>query len=89
MKGFSLYSNIYLSSLLAIDGLCLAVILDEIFHELWVTKVDGACVVLVQLGNLCHVLVSQREVEEVVVLRHALLVARLGNGYDATLGEPA
>ena len=66
----------------------LSVILDEIFHKLRVSEVDGACVVLFHLSNLCHIGIAQREVEDVDILRHTFLVARLGNGYDASLSKP-
>ena len=43
---------------------------------------------LVHLGNLSHFVVTQREVEDVDILRHTFLMARLRNGYDAALCEP-
>ena len=67
----------------------LSVILYQVFHKLWVAEVDDARVVLVQLGNLSHLVIAQREVEDVKVLRHTLLVARLRNSHDTALGEPA
>ena len=66
----------------------LSVVLNQIFHKLRVSEVDGARVVLVHLSYLSHIVIAQREVEDVDVLRHALLMARLGNSYDASLDEP-
>ena len=66
----------------------LTVVLNQILYKLRVAEVDGAGVVLVHRGNLSHVLIGKREVEDVEVLRHALLMTRLGNGHDAALGEP-
>ena len=43
---------------------------------------------LVHLGYLSHLLIGQREVEDVDILRHALLMARLGYSHDATLSKP-
>ena len=53
----------------------LSVVFNQVFHELGVAKVDGACVVLVQSGDLGHLVGCKREVEDVEVLLHALLVA--------------
>ena len=64
-------------------------VLNQILHKLRVTKVDGTCVVLIQLGNLRHIFVCQSEVKDVEVLCHTFLVARLGDGYDAALSEPS
>ena len=66
-----------------------AVGLDEVFDEVYVGEVDVAGVHLVHGGYLLHFGVGQREVEDVKVLHHALLVAALGDGDDAALGEPA
>ena len=60
----------------------LSVSLYQVLHELRVTEISGACIVLVHLGNLSHIIVTQREVKDVDILRHALLVARLGNSHD-------
>ena len=53
----------------------LSVVFNQVLHELGVAKVDGACVVLVQSGDLGHLVGCKREVEDVEVLLHALLVA--------------
>ena len=57
-------------------------------HKLRVAEIDGARVVLVHLSDLCYVGITQREVEDIKILRHTLLMTRLGNSYDATLCEP-
>jgi len=44
---------------------------------------------MIHLGYLCHIVISQCKIEDVDVLYHTLFVARLGNGHDAALGEPA
>ena len=36
-----------------------SVSLYQILHKLWVTKISGTCVVLVHLGYLSHLLVTQ------------------------------
>ena len=64
----------------------LPVILNQILHKLRVTEISGSCIVLVHLSNLSHIIVTQREVKNVDILRHALLMTRLGNSYDASLG---
>ena len=63
----------------------LSVILNQVFHEIHVAEIHGACVVLVHRGNLCHIIIGQREVQDVEVLRHAILVGALGDGNDSTL----
>ena len=55
---------------------------------MWVSEVNGARVMLVHLGDLCNVGITQREVEDVKVLRHTLFVRTLGNGHDSALGKP-
>ena len=49
---------------------------------------DGAGVVPVQFRNPCHIICRQGEVEDIEILRHALLVAGLRDGDDAALGKP-
>lgn len=50
----------------------LSVILNQILHKLWVAEVDGARVVLVELGDGGHIVGGQCEVEDVEILRQAL-----------------
>ena len=57
-------------------------------HELHVIEVDDTRVVLVHRVDLGHFVVGEAEVEDVEVLRHAFLVARLRDGHDAPLREP-
>ena len=56
-------------------------------HELHVIEVDDTRVVLVHRGDLGHFVVGEAEVEDVQVLRHTFLVARLRDGHDAALRE--
>ena len=65
----------------------LTVCFNQVLYELRVTEISGACVMLVHLGYLCHIIITQREVEDVDILCHALLVARFGNSHNATLSE--
>ena len=53
----------------------LSVVLNKILHKLRVTEIDEARVLLVEGGNLRHIIVGEREVEDVEILRHALLVS--------------
>ena len=48
-----------------------------------VAEVDEARVLLIQGGNLRHIVVGESEVEDVEVLCHAFFVSRFGDGYDA------
>ena len=63
--------------------------LDKIFHELRVLEVHRARIMLVHGGYLSHFFRRQFEVEDVEVLSHSLLMARLGNGHNAALRQPA
>ena len=63
--------------------------LDKIFHKLRVLEVDSARIVLIHSGNLSHFFRRQFEVEDVEALSHSLLMARLGNGHNAALRQPA
>ena len=44
-------------------------------------EVHRSLVVLVQFSDFLHVGIREAKVEDVEVLRHTLLVARLGNGH--------
>ena len=55
----------------------LSVSFNQILYKLRVTEISGACVMLVHLGYLRHLLVTQREVEDVDILRHTLLMAKI------------
>ena len=65
-----------------------SVILNQILHKLRVAEVDGARVVLVELGDGGHIVGGQREVEDVEILRHTFFVTGLGDGHNTTLGQP-
>ena len=53
----------------------LSVVFDEVLHKLRVAKRCCACIVLVYLGYLSHIVITQREIEDADILRHALLMA--------------
>lgn len=67
----------------------LSVSLNKILHKLWVTEISGSCIVLVHLGNLSHVLVAQREVEDVDILQPAqALIDALSSLFFTSIGYP-
>lgn len=55
----------------------LSVSFNQILYKLRVTEISGACVMLVHRANLSHIVVTQREVEDVDILRHTLLMATI------------
>ena len=62
--------------------------LVEHLDKLGVAVVHDLAAADVQLGDLCHVLVTELEVPDVDVLLHALFVDRLGDDGDAPLDVP-
>ena len=54
-----------------------------------VVVVEELRVALIEGGDLVHVVIGEREVEDVEVLRHPIRVDRLGDDDDVALDQPA